>query len=60
MVGRVLSISVPTKINFSLEPFVAQATTERFVTGVLSHVSNQIAALWERFTADDTLMRLLA
>ena len=36
---------MPSQVNFSLESFVTKATAKRFVAGVLSHVSDEVAAL---------------
>lgn len=55
-----LSLSVPSKIDFPLERLVAEAALERFVACVLAHVRDQIAALGERLAADHAFVRFLA
>ena len=47
MVGGMLRISMPSQVNFSLESFFTEATAERFVARVFSHVSDEVAALRE-------------
>lgn len=48
-----------TQVDLPLERFVAQAALEWLVTGVLTHVCDQIAALGERLATHHALMRLL-
>ena len=56
----VLALPVSPQIHFPLEPFLAQAASKRLVPGVLSHVSDQVAALRERLGTHDALVRLLS
>lgn len=50
---------VSPEIDFPLKCFGAQITLKRFVTGVFPRMSDQIRTLTERFTTNDTLVRLL-
>ena len=56
----VLALPVSPQIHFPLEPFLTQAASKRLVPGVLSHVSDQVAALRERLGTHDALVRLLS
>lgn len=58
--GRVLAVPVPPQVDLALERLVAQAASERLVTGVLAHVGDEIRRLAERFAAHDALVRLLS
>ena len=55
-----LALPVSPQIHLSLEPFLAQPASKWLVTGVLPHVSDQVAALGERLGTHDTLVRLLS
>lgn len=57
--GRVLAVAVPPQVDLALEGLVAKSAGERFVTGVLTHVGDQIGRLAEGFAAHDALVRLL-
>ena len=50
---------MPTKINFSLEPFLAETTGEGLVPGVLPHVRDKVRALAEGLEANGALVRFL-
>lgn len=54
-----LTFSMPSKIDLSLKGLVAEAALERLVARVLAHMSDQIAALRERFTAYHAFVGLL-
>lgn len=56
----VLALAVPAQIHLALERLFAETARERLVSGVLSHVRDQVRALAERLLADDTLVRLFA
>ena len=56
----VLALPVTPQIHFPLEPFLAQAAGKWLVAGVLPHVSDQVAALWEGLGTHDALVRLLS
>lgn len=56
----VLTFAVPTQVHLSLERLFAEAAGEGLVPRMLPHVRDQIGALAKRFSADDTLVRLLA
>lgn len=58
-VGSMLSVAMPTQVDFPLERLLAVATLEWLVAGVFAHVRYQIGALAERLQTDDTLVRLL-
>ena len=55
-----LALPVSPQINFSLEPFLAEAAGKRLVAGVFSHVSDQVAALREGLRTNYALMGLLS
>ena len=55
-----LTLPVSPQINFSLEPFLAEAAGERLVAGVFSHVSDQVAALREGLCTNYALVGLLS
>ena len=56
----VLALPVTPQIHFPLEPFLAQAAGKWLVAGVLPHVSDQVAALWEGLGTHNALVRLLS
>ena len=56
----VLALPVSPQINFSLEPFLAEAAGKRLVAGVFSHVSDQVAALREGLRTNYALVGLLS
>ena len=56
----VLAFPVSPQINFSLEPFLAEAAGKRLVAGVFSHVSDQVAALREGLRTNYALVGLLS
>ena len=55
-----LGLLVAAQVNLALKGAPAQVAGERFVSGVLARVRDEIAALGERLAAHDTLVRLLA
>lgn len=57
--ARMDGFPMSPQIDFPLESFVAQATSERFVAGVLPRMRDQIGTLAERFTTHYAFMRLL-
>ncbi len=48
------------QVNLALEGPAAEVAWEGLVAGVLPRVRDEVAALWERLAAHDTLVRLLA
>lgn len=55
----VLRLTVSAQVHLPLEGFLAEAAREGLVAGVFSHMGDQVRRLAERFTAYDTLVRLL-
>lgn len=58
--GRMLRFPMPSQIHLSLERFVAQTARKRLVTGVFTHVRNEIRRLAERLRTNHALVRFLA
>lgn len=56
---RVLTFPVSSQVDLPLERLVAQAALKRLVTGVLTHVRDQVATLGERLAAHHALVRFL-
>lgn len=56
----VLSLAMPPQVNLPLKCPAAKFTGERLESRVLPRVSDQIAALRERFATHLTLVRLFA
>ena len=55
-----LSILVSSKVHFPLKSFITRVAGKRFITGVFSHVSYEVAALAEGFVTDYAFMRLFS
>lgn len=55
-----LRFLVPAQVDFALKGPAAQVARERFVSGVLPAVRDQIGRLAERFTAHLTFVRFFA
>jgi hypothetical protein len=56
----VLTLPVTAQIDLALKRLFAEATTERFVARMLSHVRYQVRTLREGFGADNAFVGLLA
>lgn len=55
----VLRLLVSPQVHFPLETFAAEVAAERFVSGVLPTVRDEVGALAERFPTHLAFVRLL-